>query len=67
MNWDQIQGKWTEMKGYAKEKWGDITDDEFDKVAGRREQLAGLVQQKYGLAKEEVEKQIRDFERSCHC
>ncbi|MDX1946145.1 MAG: CsbD family protein [Pirellulaceae bacterium] len=67
MNWDQIQGKWTELKGLAKEKWGDLTDDELDKLEGKRERLAGLVQQKYGIAKEEVEKQIRDFERSCNC
>lgn len=67
MNWDQIQGKWTELKGMAKQKWGELTDDELDKMEGRRDRLAGLVQQKYGIAKEEVEKQIRDFERSCNC
>ncbi len=67
MNWDQIKGKWTEMKGQAKEKWGDITDVEFVKVDGKRDELAGLVQQKYGLAKEEAEKQVRDFEQSCRC
>jgi uncharacterized protein YjbJ (UPF0337 family) len=67
MNWDQIEGKWTEMKGMAKEKWGELTDDELNKLEGKRDRLAGLVQQKYGLAKEEVEKQIRDFEQSCKC
>ena len=67
MNWDQIQGKWTEMKGFAKQKWGEITDDEWDQLAGRRDRLAGLVQQKYGKAKEEVENEIRDFERQCQC
>jgi uncharacterized protein YjbJ (UPF0337 family) len=65
MNWDQIEGKWNEMKGSAKEKWGDLTDDELTQIKGKRDKLAGVVQQKYGLAKEEVEKQISDFERSC--
>ena len=67
MNWDRIEGKWHEMKGYAKEKWGDLTDDELTQIKGKRDRLAGVVQQKYGLAKEEVEKQISEFERSCKC
>ena len=67
MNWDQIEGKWHEVKGYAKEKWGDLTDDELTEMKGKRDKLAGKLQQKYGYAKEEVEKQISDFERSCKC
>lgn len=67
MNWDQIQGKWTEIKGSVKERWGKLTDDEFTQVDGKRDRLAGLIQQKYGVAKEEAEKQIRDFENSCNC
>ena len=67
MNWDQIAGKWTEMKGSVKERWGDLTDDELTKLGGKRDRLAGLIQQKYGLAKEEAERQINDFEKSCKC
>ncbi|WP_413875227.1 CsbD family protein [Albidovulum sp.] len=58
MNWDQIEGKWKRMKGKAQEKWGRLTEDELDVAAGRREVLVGRVQEKYGLAKDEAERQI---------
>lgn len=67
MNWDTISGKWTELKGQVKEKWGNLTDDDLDVIKGKRDQLVGKVQQSYGIAKEEAEKQVRDFERSCSC
>jgi uncharacterized protein YjbJ (UPF0337 family) len=67
MNWDQIEGQWKEMTGFVKEKWGDLTDDEITQVKGKRDQLAGLIQKKYGVAKEEAEKQLQDFEKSCNC
>lgn len=61
MNWDQIEGKWTELKGKAKAKWGDLTDDDLDRVEGKRDQMIGLVQQRYGKAKEEAEKEVDDW------
>jgi len=64
MNWDRIEGKWKEYSGKIREKWGKLTDDEFTVINGKREKLAGLIQQKYGLAKDEAERQIADFERS---
>lgn len=67
MNWDQISGKWTEMKGQVKEKWGKLTDDDLDVIRGKRDQLAGKIQQRYGVAKEAAEREINDFERSCNC
>jgi len=67
MNWDQIQGKWKEVKGQAKQKWSDLTDDDLDKVEGKRDELVGKVQQRYGIAKEEAEKQVAEFEGSCKC
>jgi uncharacterized protein YjbJ (UPF0337 family) len=57
MNWDQIEGG-------VKEKWGKLTDDELTQIGGKRDRLAGLIQQKYGLAKEAVEDQIAKFEAS---
>ncbi|MCQ0971205.1 CsbD family protein [Paracoccus sp. TK19116] len=63
MNWDIVQGKWKQLKGAAQDKWGDLTDDEFDKVEGNRERLAGKLQEKYGWSKDEAEKQIDDFAR----
>ena len=58
MNWDQIEGRWTEMKGHIKEKWGELTDDELDQIAGKRDQMVGMLQRKYGYAKEQAEKEL---------
>lgn len=58
MNWDQIEGKWKQFRGQAKEQWGKLTDDDLDMAAGKRDQLIGKVQEKYGIAKEEAEKQV---------
>jgi uncharacterized protein YjbJ (UPF0337 family) len=56
MNTDQLQGKWKQIKGSAKERWGKLTDDDIDIINGQREQLVGKVQERYGLAKEEAGK-----------
>lgn len=56
MNWDQIEGRWTEVKGKARASWGELTDDELDQIGGKRDQLVGKLQHKYGLAKEEAER-----------
>jgi uncharacterized protein YjbJ (UPF0337 family) len=53
MNWDQIKGDWKQMKGKVKEKWGELTDDDMDVIDGKRDQLVGALQKKYGRAKEE--------------
>lgn len=62
MNWDIVEGNWKQFKGKAKEQWGKLTDDDLDVIAGKRDQLAGRVQEAYGVSKEEAEKQVRDFE-----
>jgi uncharacterized protein YjbJ (UPF0337 family) len=62
MNWDRIEGNWKQVVGKAKAQWGKLTDDDLDVVAGRREQLAGKIQERYGIAKDEVDKQIADWE-----
>ncbi len=61
MNWDIIEGKWEQLKGSVKEKWGDLTDDELTQAAGKRDKLAGKLQEKYGWTKDEAEKQVDDF------
>jgi len=61
MNWDQMEGKWTQNKGKVKEKWGKLTDDDLDVINGRRQQLVGKIQERYGLAKEAAEKQTDEF------
>ena len=64
MNWDQIAGNWKQLKGKAQAKWGDITDDEWHSAEGRREQLVGLVQEKYGHAKEAAEREVDAWMKS---
>jgi len=61
MNWDQIEGKWKEMKGQLREKWGNLTDDDLEMIAGRRDQLIGRLQVRYGIAKEDASKQVDEF------
>jgi uncharacterized protein YjbJ (UPF0337 family) len=61
MNWDIIAGKWKQMTGSAKEKWGELTDDDLTQINGKRDQLAGKLQEKYGITKDEAEKQIDDW------
>ena len=56
--WDQIQGKWKQFKGEVRSRWGKLTDDELEEIAGRRDKLAGKIQERYGVAKEEADRQI---------
>jgi uncharacterized protein YjbJ (UPF0337 family) len=63
MNWDRIQGNWKQAAGKVKEQWGKLTDDDLEVVAGRREQLVGKVQERYGVALGEAEKQIAEWQR----
>ncbi|WP_163558611.1 CsbD family protein [Halomonas sp. NO4] len=64
MNKDTIEGNWKELKGRVKEHWGKLTDDRLDEIAGRQDQLAGEIQQAYGISREEAEKQVREFEKA---
>ena len=62
MNWDRIQGNWKQAAGKAKEQWGKLTDDDFALIAGRRDELAGKIQERYGVAKDEAERQLAAWE-----
>ncbi|HEX3987795.1 MAG TPA: CsbD family protein, partial [Verrucomicrobiae bacterium] len=64
MNSDQVAGKWKQMKGKVREKWGDLTDDDLQRAAGGREQFVGILQERYGLVKEEAERQVDDFTKA---
>lgn len=66
MNSDIFQGKWKQIKGQAKQKWGELTDDELDQIDGKRNELVGKIQEHYGIAKSEAEQQVAQFESSCH-
>lgn len=63
MNEDRMKGNWNQVKGKVKEQWGKLTDDDLDVIAGRRDQLCGRIQERHGLARDEAEKQVKDFER----
>ena len=62
MNWDRVEGNWKQLKGAVKSQWGKLTDDELDMIAGRRDQLAGKIQERYGIEKDEVERQLSEWE-----
>ncbi|MGH8264923.1 MAG: CsbD family protein [Steroidobacterales bacterium] len=64
MNHDRLQGNWKQFKGKVREKWGKLTDDQLDVINGRREVLAGKIQELYGLSRDEAERQIKDWERT---
>jgi uncharacterized protein YjbJ (UPF0337 family) len=62
MTWDQVQGAWKELRGMVRERWGKLTDNDLDMIAGRREQLVGAIQRHYGVARAQVEEQVAAFE-----
>lgn len=64
MNWDQLKGTWSQLKGKAKEKWGRLTDNDLEVIRGKRDQLLGKLRELYGIAKAEAERQVTQFERS---
>ena len=64
MNWEQVRGNWTQMKGEVKQQWGKLTDDDLTFVEGSRDKLVGRMQERYGIEKEAAERQIQDWERT---
>ena len=64
MNWDTIAGTWKQGTGKVKEQWGKLTNDDLDVIAGKRDQLVGRIQERYGIAKDEAEKQVKTWESS---
>lgn len=61
MNKDTLAGQWKQLSGKAKAVWGDLTDDELTEINGNAEQLAGLIQERYGRTREEAEREVKDF------
>ena len=64
MNWDQIAGNWKQVKGAVRQKWGKLTDDDVDVIAGKRDILLGKIQERQGIAHEEAEKELKAWEDS---
>ena len=61
MNWDQIAGNWKRFKGNVKEKWGKLTDDDLEVIEGKKDQLVGRLQERYGYTKEQAEKELNSW------
>ena len=62
MNWNRIEGNWKQFKGKAEQQWGRLTEDSLRVLAGEREHLAGKIQEEYGIAKNEEEKQLAKWQ-----
>jgi uncharacterized protein YjbJ (UPF0337 family) len=63
MNWDRIAGNWKQVTGKVRERWGKLTDDHIATINGRRDMLAGKIQETYGISKDEAERQINDWQK----
>jgi len=61
MNWDQAAGKWNQMKGSVKQRWGKLTDDDLTVIAGSRDKLLGKIQERYGITKEKAEEELSQW------
>jgi len=61
MNWDQIEGKWKQFTGVARQRWGRLTDNDWEMVGGKKDELVGRIQERYGMAKEAAEKQVDEW------
>jgi uncharacterized protein YjbJ (UPF0337 family) len=66
MNWDRVEGNWKQLKGKAREKWGKLTDSDFEQIAGKKDQLIGRIQERYGITREEAQKQAEEWARVQH-
>jgi uncharacterized protein YjbJ (UPF0337 family) len=64
MNWDYIKGNWKQVSGKLKQKWGKLTDNDLTVVAGKRDELIGKIQERYGVGKDEAEKELDEFTHS---
>jgi len=62
MNKNTLKGQWSQLKGSVKTQWGKLTDDDLTQIEGQRDKLVGRVQERYGLAQEDAERQVHDFE-----
>jgi uncharacterized protein YjbJ (UPF0337 family) len=61
MNWDQMQGKWKQMRGSLRQQWGKLTDDDIEVIGGNRDKLVGILQERYGIAREEAQKRADEW------
>jgi len=61
MNWDQVEGKWKQMKGSIRQKWGELTDSDYEQIAGNRDNFVGRLQERYGYTRDKAEKELDEW------
>jgi uncharacterized protein YjbJ (UPF0337 family) len=66
MNWDRIEGNWKQFQGKIREKWGDVSDSDLEKINGRRDQFEGILQERYGIARDVAKKNVDDWLKTVH-
>ena len=64
MNWDQVEGKWKQMKGSMRQKWGKLTDSDYEQIAGSRDKFIGSLQERYGYTRDKAEKELDEWMQS---
>lgn len=64
MNWEQIEGHWKQFRGSMRQRWGKLTDSDFEVISGKKDALVGKIQEKYGIAKENAERQVETWQES---
>ena len=64
MNWDQIEGKWKQLKGSAKQQWGKLTDDDLNVIGGQKDKLVGTIQERYGIQKDQAQREVDEWNTS---
>lgn len=67
MNWDQFEGKWEQMKGQVKQKWGKFTNDDMTVISGKKDQLLGKLRERYGYTTEQADRELGAFMKDCKC
>lgn len=65
MNWDEVEGKWKQMKGSVRERWGQLTDSDVESIAGKKDQLVGKLQERYGYTKDQAAREADDWCTDC--
>jgi uncharacterized protein YjbJ (UPF0337 family) len=63
MNWDRIEGNWKQLKGRVKQRWAELTDDDLDRIEGRKDEFVGVLQERKGIAREQAEREIQEWSK----
>jgi uncharacterized protein YjbJ (UPF0337 family) len=64
LNWDRIEGNWKQFKGKARQKWAELTDDDVERIAGKKDELVGKIQERKGIARDEAEREVQEWSRT---